>query len=88
MPGVQGQERDAAEAGDDEPRHRGPQHEGAGGAVRQVSLNFYKHESSKFIYITKYRRMHCFRYSFYCSRLFFSIVMDTCHCIGSMNIFY
>ena len=56
MPGVQGQERDAAEAGDDEPRHRGPQHEGAGGAVRQVSLNFYKHESSKFIHITTYMK--------------------------------
>ena len=41
MPGVQGQERDAAEAGDDEPRYWGPQHEGAGGAVRQVRLNFY-----------------------------------------------
>ena len=36
MSGVQGQERDAAEAGEDEPRHRGPQHEGPGGAVRQV----------------------------------------------------
>ena len=56
MPGVQGQERDAAEAGDDEPRYRGPQHEGAGGAVRQVSLNFYKHESSKFIHITTYMK--------------------------------
>ena len=54
MPGVQGQERDAAEASDDEPRHRGPQHEGAGGAVRQV--NFHKHESSKFINITTYMK--------------------------------
>ena len=52
MSGVQGQERDAAEAGEDEPRHRGPQHEGAGGAVRQV--NIYKHESSKFTHITTY----------------------------------
>ena len=56
MPGVQGQERDAAEASDDEPRYRGPQHEGPGGAVRQVSLNFYKHESSKFIHITTYMK--------------------------------
>ena len=53
---VQGQERDAAEAGEDEPRHRGPQHEGAGGAVRQVRLNFCKHESSKFIHITTYMK--------------------------------
>ena len=45
MSGVQGQERDAAEASDDEPRYWGPQHEGPGGAVRQVSSNFYKHES-------------------------------------------
>ena len=59
MPGVQGQERDAAEAGDDEPRYRGPQHEGAGGAVRQVRLNFYKHESSKFIHITTYVYEEC-----------------------------
>ena len=45
MSAVQGQERDAAEASDDEPRYWGPQHEGPGGAVRQVSSNFYKHES-------------------------------------------